>query len=80
MVALAWTLSPLGIQARVGAPPPAVFHVRLDTNKGAILLGETAGGGIRGGKQGPLFAGGNEYLAREFPRLAFIERARLVER
>ncbi|HEV7783724.1 MAG TPA: peptidylprolyl isomerase [Thermoanaerobaculia bacterium] len=40
---------------------------------------ETAGGGIRGGKQEPLFAGGNEYLAREFPRLDFIRRARIVE-
>jgi len=41
--------------------------------------GETAGGGIRGGKQEPLFAGGNEYLAREFPRLDFIRRARIVK-
>ena len=30
--------------------------------------GESAGGGIRGGKQDPLFAGGNAYL-KEFPRL-----------
>jgi len=37
--------------------------------------GETAGGGIRGGKQDPLFAGGNEYLAREFPRLDYVKRA-----
>ena len=41
--------------------------------------GESAGGGIRGGKQDPLFAGGNAYLAREFPRLDFIRRARIVE-
>jgi cyclophilin family peptidyl-prolyl cis-trans isomerase len=41
--------------------------------------GETAGGGIRGGRQEPLFAGGNGYLAREFPRLDFIRRARIVE-
>jgi peptidyl-prolyl cis-trans isomerase A (cyclophilin A) len=41
--------------------------------------GETAGGGIRGGKQEPLFTGGNEYLAREFPRLDFVRRARIVE-
>ncbi|HEX4959532.1 MAG TPA: peptidylprolyl isomerase [Thermoanaerobaculia bacterium] len=39
--------------------------------------GETAGGGIRGGKQDPLFNGGNAYLAREFPRLDFIRRARI---
>jgi cyclophilin family peptidyl-prolyl cis-trans isomerase len=41
--------------------------------------GESAGGGIRGGKQDPLFAGGNAFLAREFPRLDFIRRARVVE-
>jgi len=41
--------------------------------------GETAGGGIRGGKQEPLFTGGNEYLAREFPRLDFIRKARIVK-
>ena len=41
--------------------------------------GESAGGGIRGGKQDPLFVGGNAYLARVFPRLDFIRRARVVE-
>ena len=41
--------------------------------------GESAGGGIRRGKQEPLFSGGNAYLAREFPRLDFIRRARVVE-
>ena len=37
--------------------------------------GETSGGGIRGGKQGPLFEGGNAFLAREFPRLDYIKKA-----
>lgn len=37
--------------------------------------GETAGGGIRAGRQEPLFAGGNAYLDREFPRLDHILRA-----
>jgi homoserine O-acetyltransferase len=37
--------------------------------------GETAGGGIRAGHQDPLFAGGNAYLDREFPRLDRILRA-----
>jgi len=41
--------------------------------------GESAGGGIRGGRQEPLFAGGNAYLARAFPRLDFVRRARVVE-
>src|ERR1700730_660855 len=31
--------------------------------------GEHSGGGIRAGKQQPLFDGGNAYLDREFPRL-----------
>lgn len=37
--------------------------------------GDTAVGGIRAGRQGPLFEGGNAYLAREFPRLDYIKRA-----
>lgn len=41
--------------------------------------GESSGGGIRAGRQGPLFDGGNAYLAREFPRLDFI-RSVVVER
>src|SRR6185295_13266567 len=31
--------------------------------------GEAAGGGIRAGKQDPVFEGGNAYLIREFPKL-----------
>jgi len=41
--------------------------------------GESAGGGIRGGKQGPLFEEGNAYLKRSFARLDYILRA-VVER
>jgi len=41
--------------------------------------GESAGGGIRGGKQGPLFEGGNEYLEKNFPRLDYIIRATVVK-
>ena len=40
--------------------------------------GESAGGGIRGGKQGPLFEEGNVYLIREFPKLDYIVRATIV--
>ncbi|MFY9555251.1 MAG: peptidylprolyl isomerase [Blastocatellia bacterium] len=36
---------------------------------------EHAGGGMRGGKQGLIFAGGNAYLDREFPRLDKVVRA-----
>jgi cyclophilin family peptidyl-prolyl cis-trans isomerase len=39
--------------------------------------GEQAGGGIRGGKQDPLFEGGNAYLQRNFPKLDYIVRARV---
>jgi cyclophilin family peptidyl-prolyl cis-trans isomerase len=37
--------------------------------------GEQAGGGIRAGKQDPVFEGGNAYLRREFPNLDYIVRA-----
>lgn len=37
--------------------------------------GEQAGGGIRAGKQDPVFAGGREFLKREFPRLDYILKA-----
>lgn len=39
---------------------------------------EEAGGGMRGGKQGPVIAGGNAFLDRAFPQLDRILRARLV--
>lgn len=40
--------------------------------------GEAAGGGMRGGKQGELFKGGNAYLDREFPNLDKLLRAKVV--
>lgn len=40
--------------------------------------GETSGGGIRAGRQDPLFAGGNAFLLREFPKLDFIVRAVVI--
>jgi homoserine O-acetyltransferase len=40
--------------------------------------GETSGGGIRPGKQDPLFTGGNEYLERNFPRLDYIKTAKIT--
>jgi len=42
--------------------------------------GETAGSGIRSGKQVPLFEQGNAYLDKNFPRLDRIIRARIVAR
>jgi cyclophilin family peptidyl-prolyl cis-trans isomerase len=42
--------------------------------------GETSGGGIRAGKQAPLFEGGNDWLKKNFPRLDYIIRARVIER
>jgi len=39
--------------------------------------GERAGGGIRAGKQDPVFEGGNAYLRRDFPNLDYIKRVTL---
>jgi homoserine O-acetyltransferase len=41
--------------------------------------GESSGGGIRAGKQGPLFERGNGYLDENFPLLDHIVRATVVE-
>jgi peptidyl-prolyl cis-trans isomerase A (cyclophilin A) len=40
--------------------------------------GENAGSGIRSGKQGPIFEGGNAWLDREYPKLDSIKRAVVV--
>jgi homoserine O-acetyltransferase len=40
--------------------------------------GEAAGGGIRAGKQDPVFDGGNGYLKKNFPLLDYINRATVI--
>ncbi len=40
--------------------------------------GEAAGGGIRAGKQDPVFQGGNDYWRKNFPKLDYIRTARIV--
>ena len=40
--------------------------------------GENAGGGIRGGKQDPIFAEGNAFFLREFPKLDYIRQATII--
>jgi cyclophilin family peptidyl-prolyl cis-trans isomerase len=42
--------------------------------------GEAAGGGIRAGKQDPVFEGGNAYLKEKFPLLDYIRTARVRDR
>jgi homoserine O-acetyltransferase len=42
--------------------------------------GEDAGGGIRAGKQDPVFEGGNVYLKEKFPLLDYIKTARVRDR
>ena len=39
--------------------------------------GEAAGGGIRAGRQDPVFEGGNRYLMEKFPLLDYIKGARV---
>ena len=39
---------------------------------------EGAVGGMRGGKQGKMFSGGNEYLDKEFPKLDKLLRAEII--
>jgi homoserine O-acetyltransferase len=41
--------------------------------------GEGAGGGMRGGRQGKIFAEGNAQLDRDFPKLERLVRAQLVQ-
>jgi imidazolonepropionase-like amidohydrolase/cyclophilin family peptidyl-prolyl cis-trans isomerase len=41
--------------------------------------GETAGSGIRSGKQEPLFTQGNAYFEKNFPHLDFIRQATIAE-
>ena len=40
--------------------------------------GEHSGGGMRAGKQDPMFAGGNAYLDQSFPKLEHLIRARII--
>ena len=40
--------------------------------------GEKAGGGIRAGRQDPLFAEGNAYFLRDFPKLDYIRQATVI--
>ena len=42
--------------------------------------GESAGGGVRAGKQGPLLRGGNAYVDREYPKLDRLIRIRITDR
>ena len=41
--------------------------------------GEAAGGGIRAGKQDPVFEGGNGYLKKNFPLLDYIKKATVAD-
>jgi homoserine O-acetyltransferase len=42
--------------------------------------GETAGGGVRAGNQGPLLTGGNSYIDRNYPKLDRLVRVTISDR
>jgi len=42
--------------------------------------GESSGGGVRAGKQGPLISGGNAYVDREYPKLDRLIRITIIDR
>jgi cyclophilin family peptidyl-prolyl cis-trans isomerase len=42
--------------------------------------GENSGGGMRAGRQAPLFSGGNAYLDRAYPRLDRLIRVTIIDR
>jgi homoserine O-acetyltransferase len=67
-----------------GSAPFVVFGEVVEGMEVADALyaeyGETAGGGIRAGKQDPVFEGGNSYLKEKFPLLDYIKTARVVRR
>lgn len=42
--------------------------------------GDSSGGGVRAGKQGPLLSGGNAYADREYPKLDRLIRATIIDR
>ena len=42
--------------------------------------GENSGGGMRAGKQAPLFSGGSAYLDREYPKLDRLIRITIIDR
>jgi len=62
--------------------PFVVFGVVIEGMDVADSLyaeyGEAAGGGIRAGKQDPVFEGGNPYLKKNFPLLDYIKTATVV--
>jgi cyclophilin family peptidyl-prolyl cis-trans isomerase len=42
--------------------------------------GENSGGGVRAGRQTPLFSGGNAYVDRAYPRLDRLIRVTIIDR
>ena len=42
--------------------------------------GDSSGGGVRAGKQGPLLEGGNAFVDREYPKLDHLIRVTIVDR
>ena len=62
------------------APLGEVIHGMDIVDQLYAQYDENAGGGMRGGQQGPLLEGGNVYLDREFPNLDRLMSAQIVQK
>jgi homoserine O-acetyltransferase len=72
-------LTDMSVQDKDGFAPLGTVQEGLDVvDKLYNGYGESAGGGMRGGRQGRIFAEGNAHLDRDFPKLDRLIRATLV--
>jgi homoserine O-acetyltransferase len=69
-------LTDMSVQDKDGFAPLGTVTEGLDVvDRLYNGYGENAGGGMRGGRQGRIFAEGNAHLDRDFPKLDHLIRA-----